>query len=171
MVKFFKRVYKSKHMQQLYNDKDLQEYIKVNGLDAEILYFKEHTMTVEAAAEKLKIPKEYIIKSILVLNEKCEPFLIILNGDRKISFQKVIKITSSENIRLAKAKEVKEILGYEIGGVPPIFHKNSVQTFIDERVLKYDYVIGGGGSTHALLKIKPEDIITLTKASVYDISE
>lgn len=158
-------------MQKLYNDKDLQEYIKTNNIDAEILYFKEHTMTVEAAAEKLKVSKEYIIKSILVLNERSEPFLIILNGDRKVSFQKVMKITNSENIRLAKAKEVKEILGYEIGSVPPIFHKSSVKVFIDERVLKYDYVIGGGGSIHSLLKIKPKDILNLTKALVYDISE
>lgn len=59
-------------MQKLYSDKDLQEYIKTNSLDAEILYFKEHTMTVEAAAEKLKLSKEYIIKSILVLNERSE---------------------------------------------------------------------------------------------------
>ncbi|MEM0054256.1 MAG: YbaK/EbsC family protein [Nitrososphaeria archaeon] len=158
-------------MQKLYSDKDLQEYIKTNNLDAEILYFKEHTMTVKAAAEKLKLSKEYIIKSILVLNERSEPFLIILNGDRKISFQKVMRITSSENIRLAKAKEVKEILGYEIGSVPPIFHKSSVKVFIDERVLKYEYVIGGGGSTHSLLKIKSKDILNLTKALVCDISE
>ncbi|MCX8189057.1 MAG: YbaK/EbsC family protein [Nitrososphaeria archaeon] len=158
-------------MRQLYNDKDLQAYIKLNYIDAEILYFKEHVMTVDAAAENLKISTEYIIKSILVLNERNEPFLIILNGDKKVSFDKVMKITDSKNIRLAKAKEVKEILGYEVGSVPPIFHKNSVKVFIDERVLKYDYVIGGGGSTHSLLKIRPKDIINLTKAQVYDISE
>lgn len=158
-------------MRRLYNDKDLQEYIKLNELEAEILYFKEHTMTVESAAEKLKISKEYIIKSILVLNERSESFLIILNGDRKVSFQKVMEITNSENIRLAKAKEVKEILGYEIGSVPPIFHKNSVKVFVDERVTKYEYVIGGGGSTHSLLKIRPKDIINLTKALIYDVSE
>jgi len=154
-----------------YNDRMLQEYIKEKGIDAEILYFKEHTMTVDAAAEKLKVSKDCIIKSILVLNEKCEPFLIILNGDRKVSFQKVANATGSEYIRLAKAREVKEILGYEVGSVPPILHKNSVKTFVDERVLKHDFVIGGGGSTHSLLKIRPKDIINLTKAYVFDVSE
>lgn len=154
-----------------YNDRMLQEYIKEKGIDAEILYFKEHTMTVDAAAEKLKVSKDCIIKSILVLNEKYEPFLIILNGDRKVSFQKVANATGSEYIRLAKAREVKEILGYEVGSVPPILHKNSVKTFVDERVLKHDFVIGGGGSTHSLLKIRPKDIINLTKAYVFDVSE
>ncbi|MEM4523375.1 MAG: YbaK/EbsC family protein, partial [Nitrososphaeria archaeon] len=75
------------------------------------------------------------------------------------------------NLGGGKAKEVKEILGYEIGSVPPIFHKSSVKVFIDERVLKYEYVIGGGGSTHSLLKIKSKDILNLTKALVCDISE
>ncbi len=154
-----------------YNDRMLQDFIKEKGVDAEILYFKEHTMTVEAAAGNLKVSKDCIIKSILVLNEKGEPFLIILNGDRKVSFQKVASSTGSKYIRLAKAREVKEILGYEIGSVPPIFHKNSVKTFVDERVLRYDYVIGGGGSTHTLLKIRPKDIVKLTNAFILDISE
>lgn len=158
-------------MPKLYDDRLLQEHIRARGLDAEILHFKEHTMTVEAAAEKLNIPKDHIIKSILVLNEKGEPFLVILNGDRRVSFQKVVQVTGSKNVRLAKAKEVKEILGYEVGGVPPIFHKNSVKTFVDERVLKYEYVVGGGGSTHALLKIRPKDIVSLTGAIVQDVSE
>lgn len=171
MIKIFKAVHNLIDVRKLYNDKDLQEYINSKSLDAEILHFKEHTMTVDAAAEKLKVSKEYIIKSILILNERNEPFLIILNGDRKVSFQKIMKLINSKSIRLAKAKEVKEILGYEIGSVPPIFHKNIVQVFVDERVLKYDYVIGGGGSTHSLLKIKVKDIITLTKALVYDVSE
>ena len=72
-----------KTVSKQYNDRMLQDYIKEKGIDAEILYFKEHTMTVDAAAEKLNVPKDCIIKSILVLNEKSEPFLIILNGDIK----------------------------------------------------------------------------------------
>jgi len=153
------------------DDKDLRDSITRNRIDAEILYFKQHTMTVDSAVEQLKVPKDFIVKSILVINDRNEPFMIFVNGDRKVSFEKVAEVTNSNNIRMARAKEVKEILGYEVGGVPPIFYKNNVGAIMDERVLGYEFVIGGGGATHALLKIRPKDIFSLNNAKIYDVSE
>ena len=153
------------------DDKDLENYIIKNKIDAKIMYFEKHTMTVDSAVEQLKVSKDYIVKSILVINEKNQPFIILVNGARKVSFEKVAKVTGSSNIRMAKAKEVKEILGYEIGSVPPILYKDKIITIVDKRLLGYEYLIGGGGTKYTLLKIKPNDIIVCNGAKVLDVSE
>ncbi|MGQ9782079.1 MAG: aminoacyl-tRNA deacylase [Nitrososphaeria archaeon] len=153
------------------DDKDLQEYIRENNVDAEIFYFERNTMTVDSAVEQMRVPRDVIVKSILVFNERNEPYMVFVNGDRRVSFDKVARITDSDSIRMAKAKEVKEVTGYEVGGVPPIFYRHNVNSIVDERLLIYDFLVGGGGATHALLKIRPKDIVRLNDAIVADIGE
>jgi len=70
-------------------------------------------------------------------------------------------------VRLAKPKEVKEITGYDVGGVPPIGVK--VRTIVDSKVLENDFIVGGGGSIDKLLKLEPKKIIEYQKAEVADI--
>ena len=153
------------------SDKELQEFITKNKVDAKILYFEKHTMTVDAAVAQLNIPKCKIAKSLLLMSELNEPFLIIIGGDKRVSLQKVEKVLDIKNMRIAKAKEVKEVLGYEVGGVPPICHKNKVLIIVDEGLMKLDSVIGGGGIGHALLEIKPDEIVSINSAAVSQVSE
>lgn len=101
------------------SDKELQEFIIKNKVDAKILYFEKHTMTVDAAVTQLNTPKCKIAKSLLLMSELNEPFLIIIGGDKRVSLQKVEKVLGIKNMRIAKAKEVKEVLGYEVGGGSP----------------------------------------------------
>jgi len=44
---------------------------------------------------------------------------------------------------LATPEEVKQITGFEVGAMPPVGVK--VKTIVDPKVLKNEFVIGGGG--------------------------
>ena len=71
--------------------------------------------------------------------------------------------------RMARPKEVKEITGYEVGGLPPVGHEG-LTVIVDLEVAKKNKVYGGGGERNVLLEISPVDIIRLTGAKVEDIS-
>lgn len=58
-----------------------------------------------------------------------------------------------------------------LAGVPPICHKNKVPMIVDEGLMKLDSVIGGGGISHALLEIKPDEIVSINSATVSQVSE
>jgi len=61
---------------------------------------------------------------------------------------------------LATEEEVLNITGYKVGGVPPIL---DIKVLIDKRVMNKEYVYGGGGNEHTLLKIKPQDIVKINR--------
>jgi len=48
------------------------------------------------------------------------------------------------------------VTGYPIGGVPPVLN---IPVFIDEELLNEDYVYGGGGDDHSLLRFKPRVLV------------
>jgi len=129
---------------------------RVRNYDTEFIEFKEKVRTVKQAQELLDIPSNEIIKSLVMIGD--EPILCIVPGNKSIDFKKLRKFC--ENIRLASEEEVLNITGYKVGGVPPILN---IKVSIDKRVMNKEYVYGGGGSDHALLKIKPQDIANINR--------
>ncbi|MEM3443092.1 MAG: YbaK/EbsC family protein [Candidatus Bathyarchaeia archaeon] len=147
----------------------LREYLKKAGVNAKFFRFEEHTMTVDAAASRLGISHEKIIKSILFITDSNEPVLSIVTGDKRVDEKKLALVCGAKDVRRASPDEVREFTGYVVGAVPPVGHKKSVRTFIDGKVMTFDKVIGGGGEINTLMEISPLDIKRLTNAKVDDI--
>jgi prolyl-tRNA editing enzyme YbaK/EbsC (Cys-tRNA(Pro) deacylase) len=51
--------------------------------------------------------------------------------------EKVLAKSIGEEINKADADFVRELTGFAIGGVSPIGHKQKIETYIDEGLLKY----------------------------------
>lgn len=66
---------------------------------------------------------------------------------------------------------MKEFTGYDVGAIPPVRHKTQIRALIDEKVVTFYKVIGGGGEINKLLEISPAEIKRLTMGEVKDISE
>ncbi|HDN05510.1 MAG TPA: hypothetical protein ENF90_00765, partial [Candidatus Bathyarchaeota archaeon] len=92
-------------------------------------------------------------------------------GDKRVSEVKLAGVCGARYVRKAEAAEVKKFTGYDVGAVPPVGHKVKVRTFIDEKVMRFKKVVGGGGEINMLLEISPTDIKRLTNAAVADITE
>jgi len=134
-------------------------------LGGEILNIGKPVKTVKQAVRETKSAPKQIIKSLIFISEK-EPLLVIVDGDSKVSLEKLKNIFG--DVRLAKPKEVKELTGYEVGGIPPV--GIALRTIVDPKVLENDYVIGGGGSIDKLMKISPKKIVEHQRAEIIDVS-
>ncbi|MHA2224034.1 MAG: aminoacyl-tRNA deacylase [Candidatus Hodarchaeales archaeon] len=151
----------------------LLQYIKENGLTAEIIELKTRTQTVKQAAIALKCSHEDIIKSLVVVTSKTNDFyLVILQGNRKIKTRKLKKLLNVKDIVLASPLQVKKVTGYKIGDIPPI----SIQlpAILDELVGEQEMnkiLYGGGGGPSKLVKISVEELIDCIHPLIADISQ
>ncbi|MGC8974777.1 MAG: aminoacyl-tRNA deacylase [Thermoprotei archaeon] len=146
----------------------LRRLLENAGIWHHFYEFSEHTMTVEAAAKQLGISPEKIIKTLVVINERNQPLIAIVPGNKRLDLNKLRLLTGSK-VRMAKAREVEEITGYPVGAIPPVGHE--ITTYVDRNILKHEKVVGGGGDTHTLVELKTEDLTRLTKAVISDIAE
>ena len=69
--------------------KSLKKYLKKMGVDARFFKFEEHTMTVDAAANRLGMSRERIIKSIIFVDGTGSPVLSIVTGDKRVDKKKL----------------------------------------------------------------------------------
>jgi len=141
------------------------------GVSARFFKFDKHTATVDAAVNRLGVSREKIVKSILFIGSSGLPVLGIVTGDKRINEKKLANACGAKEVRRANLAEVKTFTGYDAGAVPPVGHKTQIRTFIDEKVMSFDKVIGGGGQIDVLLEISPTEIKRLMNGEVKNIHE
>jgi prolyl-tRNA editing enzyme YbaK/EbsC (Cys-tRNA(Pro) deacylase) len=137
----------------------------IRKLGGEIINVGKPVKTVEQAVKATGSSPKQIIKSLLFISGKEGPILVIVDGESRVDLEKVAKIFG--RVRLATPEEVKRITGFEVGGLPPVGIE--VKTMVDPKVLKNEFVIGGGGNIDRLSKINPKKIVEYQKAVIVDV--
>jgi prolyl-tRNA editing enzyme YbaK/EbsC (Cys-tRNA(Pro) deacylase) len=124
----------------------------------EVVKLEVPVRTVREAARAAGVGEDKIIKTIVV-NCGGEFRAYILRGTKRLDVK-------SLGCRLATPEEVLSVTGYPVGGVPPVL---GIPVFIDEELLSEDYVYGGGGDDHSLLRFRPRDLVEKGLAEPVDL--
>lgn len=150
----------------------VQAYVQAQGLAARLIAPQTPMPTVPLAAAALGVAEGQIVKTIVLegRNGSGTVAVAIVTGDRRVDRSKVAAVLAQPMLKLASPRTVSTVIGYEVGGVPPVAHAASVPVVVDRRVLEHDVVYGGGGDDFHMLEIAPVDIVRLTKAVIADVT-
>ncbi|MEM2981141.1 MAG: YbaK/EbsC family protein [Thermoproteota archaeon] len=147
---------------------DLENLLRRLGVEYRILFHGE-TYSANKASKELGLSLKDIAKTIVFVNEKKEPLMVIMSGDRKVNQDKLAKMLGFKKLRLATRDEVLNFTGYEAGAVPPVGHIKQIPAMVDESLLSNEKVYAGGGAVNATLEISPVDIVRILNAKVMSI--
>jgi len=154
--------------EKLLDEKYLENYLNKLGITFQIIKYEKPVISSKYAEQQVN---GIIAKSIILICDN-KPLLCFLLGKDKIDLDKIKKYFNCNEVRLAKAKEVKEITGYDIGSVPPVGLKQKIKTIVDKSIIELNddqIIYCGGGSHYHLLKISKKDLLKIMEYEVYDI--
>lgn len=129
----------------------------------------EDTSTAESAARALNVMPKQIVKSLLVIGDR-EPTVVLAAGDRSVNLRLLASELGDISIRMASAREVKDLSGFTIGGVPPLGHKTSLRSVLDERLLGVPVVYAAAGTKQSVFGVSPQTLHEITGATVVRLS-
>jgi len=139
------------------SSKSLKDILQEFSVKHEFIHHGKSGKTTEEASNALAEPNSNIIKSILLKTEKGEYLGVIIRGDTSIDFKK-LKQHSSKKFSFASPEEIKEMLGFELGGVPPFaFYLSKISAVVDARVIQNEYIVWAGGNEFTGLKFSPKE--------------
>ena len=125
------------------------------------------------AHDNISITQNDIAKTILVKNRrkdnKSEYVAFVLLGSSRISRNKISKILG-KNWRMAIQSEIRNILGFEIGGIGPIGFSKRIPVYADLKLLDKEILYCGISNPEKTMKINTKDLIDLSKAKLVDIA-
>jgi len=147
----------------------VQEALQDNGLTCEIVQMQDTTRTAEDAARAVGCVVGQIVKSLVFEGRQSHrPVLVVTSGANRVN-EKAIGQKLAESIKMAKPEFVREMTGFAIGGVPPVGHRHALKIFIDEDLLQYEEIWAAAGTPHAVFKLTPEELKTITNGEVISV--
>ncbi|MBX0325201.1 YbaK/EbsC family protein [Halomicroarcula sp. F13] len=142
------------------------------GVEIDAHEFPEGTKTAADAADAVGCELAQIASSI-VMSVDDDLVVVVTSGANRVSESKVAAHfdVPEEPVSMADAGQVKERIGWSIGGVPPICHDAAVPVLFDETLTKFDTVWAAAGTPEAVFPITPSRIRELSEATVLDVAE
>ena len=118
--------------------------------------------------EKYSYPMEKSCNTIIVASKK-EPkqfcACVVLATTRLDVNKRVKKLMEVSKVSFATAEEMKDLTGMEVGGVTVFALPGTLPIYVDERIMKLDWVILGGGGRDTKFKTSPV-IFKMLKANI-----
>lgn len=144
--------------------------LKEFGHEHPIVMLPSSGKTSAEAAASLGCDVAEIAKSIVFRRSADDAaVMVIASGADRIDEAKVAALAGP--IGKADARFVKERIGYAIGGVCPIGHVHQSVILIDRKVTAFDFVWAAAGHPHAVFKLSPAQLQTMTGAPLVDVAQ
>lgn len=140
------------------------------GLDPQVQSFPAGTRTAADAAAAIGCEVAQIVKSLVFMADGA-PLLVLTSGANRVDVDKVRDAVGAEEVRKASADEVRDATGYAIGGTPPFGHPAPIRAVLDPDLLHHDEVWAAAGTPDTVFPLTPEDLQTITAATVTEIAE
>jgi len=129
----------------------VRQYFSKWNMEDRIQEFDVSSATVELAAKALNCEPMRIAKTLAFkANEK--PILIVAAGDARVDNKKY-KQKFGAKAKMLSPEEVRELIGYEVGGVCPFGVSEDVAVYLDESLKRFETVFPACGSGNSAIEL------------------
>lgn len=148
----------------------VQDVLRAKGYSLTVIEFTESTRTAQEAAARVGVEVGQIVKSLIFRTaESGRPILVLTSGANRVNEQKLASYVGEPVVR-ADAEFVRAVTGFAIGGVPPVGHLQSMETYIDRHLLQYEKIWAAAGTPNAVFELTPRDLQAMTGGKVVDVT-
>ena len=141
------------------------------GINARVIELPASTRTAPEAAKAVGCRVEQIAKSLVFRGQTSgRAVLVITGGANRVDEEKLAALVG-EPVRPAEPDFVRERTGFSIGGVPPVGHFKSIETFLDEDLFHLEEIWAAAGTPNSVFKIRFADLVAVAGGRVVAIAE
>ena len=132
--------------------------------------FPEGTKTAEDAADAVGCDVAQIASSI-VMRAGADLVVVVTSGANRVSEAKLADLrgVAEAAVSTADADEIRDAVGWSIGGVPPFCHDSDLPVYLDETLAEFETVWAAAGTPEAVFPVDPETLREYADADVADV--
>ena len=122
------------------------------------------------AAQARGVPPSAIVKAMVVRRGPDDHLLVLVPGDREISWPKLRAFLGVNRLSMPDAHAAREVTGYERGTITPFGSAAALPVVADERVVGQTISLGAGAHGVAAT-LAADDVIAALGAEVADVTD
>jgi len=125
--------------------------------------YVEHGGTAESARQ-LGWPEHAVIKTLVMQNERAEPMIVLMHGDRQVSTKNLARAIGAKSVEPCKPEVAQRHSGYLVGGTSPFGTRKVMPVYVEASILDLPAILINGGRRGYLLQLAPNVLIALARA-------
>src|SRR5207253_266533 len=103
-------------------------------------------------------------------NEKGDPLIVLMHGDRKVSTKELARQAGVKRIAPCKPEVATRHSGYLIGGTSPFGTRKRMPIYLERSVLALDRIYINGGRRGYLLGMPPDVLQRVLQTVLVDVA-
>ena len=119
--------------------------------------YVEHGGTSHSSA-MLEVPEHEVVKTLIMENDKGDPLVVLMHGDRKVSTKELARAAGVKKIAPCKPEAATRHSGYLIGGTSPFGTRKAMPIYLERTVLDLPRIYINGGRRGYLLGMDPREL-------------
>ena len=121
------------------------------------------------SSKMLGVPEHQVVKTLIMENEKAEPLVVLMHGDRKVSTKELARAAGMKRIVPCKPEVATRHSGYLIGGTSPFGTRKRMPVFVEKSVLDLPRIYINGGRRGYLLGMAPGELVRILSPVVVEV--
>jgi len=125
--------------------------------------YVEHGGTAESSRQ-LGVPEHEVVKTLVMQDERGEPLIVLMHGDREVSLKNLARQAGAKSIQPCKPDAAERASGYRIGGTSPFATRRKLAVYVEQSILALPRICINGGQRGLLVGIEPGVLVRLLGA-------
>jgi Cys-tRNA(Pro) deacylase len=124
--------------------------------------YEEHGGT-RVSAQELGVDEHFVIKTLVMEDERGEPLIILMHGDRQVSTKALARLLGVKTVGPCDPRVAEKHTGYRVGGTSPFGTKKPLRIFMEEGIASLSRILINAGSRGLLAEMDPAELIRVLK--------
>lgn len=125
--------------------------------------YVEHGGTGESSRQ-LGVPEHEVIKTLVMQDEKAQPLIVLMHGDRQVSLKELARQIPCKKVEPCKPEVAQRHSGYMVGGTSPFGCKKAMPIYVEASILELPRICINGGRRGFLVGLAPQVLVELLAA-------
>lgn len=130
--------------------------------------YREHGGTSHSSA-CLGVPEHQVVKTLVMEDEKGDPLIVLMHGDRKVSTKELARQAGAKRIAPCRPEVATRHSGYLIGGTSPFGTRKAMPVYLERSILALPRIYINGGRRGYLLGMAPAELARALPVVLVDV--
>jgi len=145
--------------------------LKDSGISYTLHSYKyEEKGGTKLASNELNVDEHQVIKTLVMENERREPVVVLMHGDKQVSTKTFARVLKVKTIRPCEPEVAHRHTGYFVGGISPLGPKKQLKTYYETSIVDSPYIYINAGRKGLLARLSPEELIKMIGAIPVNIA-
>lgn len=124
-----------------------------------------------SVAAAVGVEADRTFKTLVLSGASGAHYVFVIPVNCVLQLKKAAAAAGEKSVCMLPQKELLPLTGYVHGGCSPLGMKKPFRTFVNDTAELFDTVCCSAGKRGAQIELKPSDLIAVSGAAVFDLTE